>query len=263
MNGLPYYKRYPRDFMEGTIGMPFELKGAYALVLDLIYMQGGRLPDDARYIAGLLGCSTKAWTGYRAQLIERGKIVAVEGSLRNNRADVELETLAKLSRTQSEKRKGKRKTKDLQEPQFDHTESEPDIRERTTSSHGSAPAARPPAKFRIPADWRPSDVGLAYAREAGLPDDLIREEMAGFVVYWTDRRDRDASKSPQGWELTWRNRVRDVAGRLPRKPPTPPNGPRSRNDERLAAWFDAARSPREPGVAGGSDRDPPQALLRG
>ncbi|MFK5283859.1 DUF1376 domain-containing protein, partial [Lacticaseibacillus paracasei] len=56
MNGLPYYKAYPRDFIEGTIGMPFELKGAYRLLLDLIYMQGGRLPDDAKYISGLLGC---------------------------------------------------------------------------------------------------------------------------------------------------------------------------------------------------------------
>ncbi|MBC8717497.1 hypothetical protein [Ochrobactrum sp. Marseille-Q0166] len=42
-------KPYPRDFIEGTIGMSFELKAAYRLVLDLIYMQGGNLPDDARY----------------------------------------------------------------------------------------------------------------------------------------------------------------------------------------------------------------------
>ena len=63
MNGLPYYKAYPRDFIEGTVGMSFELKAAYRLVLDLVYMQGGDLPDNSRYIAGLLGCSCGCETG--------------------------------------------------------------------------------------------------------------------------------------------------------------------------------------------------------
>lgn len=74
MNGLPYYKAYPRDFIEGTIGMPFEIKCAYRVVLDLIYMQGGELPDDARYISGLLGCSVRKWKSIRSALIQAGKI---------------------------------------------------------------------------------------------------------------------------------------------------------------------------------------------
>ena len=42
--------------------MTFELKGAYRLVLDLIYMQDGQLPDDARYIwAACLGDATIAF----------------------------------------------------------------------------------------------------------------------------------------------------------------------------------------------------------
>lgn len=74
MNGLPYYKAYPRDFIEGTIGMPFEVKCAYRVVLDLIYMQGGDLPDDARYISGHLGCSIRKWKAIREALIARGEI---------------------------------------------------------------------------------------------------------------------------------------------------------------------------------------------
>lgn len=73
---LPYYKRFPRDFLEGTIGLSFEVKGAYAIVLDLIYMRDGRLPDDARYIAGQLGCSVRKWSAIRAALISAGKINA-------------------------------------------------------------------------------------------------------------------------------------------------------------------------------------------
>jgi uncharacterized protein YdaU (DUF1376 family) len=71
MNGLPYYKRFPRDLIDGTIGMPFEEKVTYAFILDLIYMHAGKLPDDARYISGLLGCSIRKWNGIRSALIER------------------------------------------------------------------------------------------------------------------------------------------------------------------------------------------------
>ena len=71
---LPYYKRYPRDFLEGTIGLSFEEKGAYAIVLDLIYMRDGGLPDDGRYIAGQLGCSVRMWSKIKTALIEKGKI---------------------------------------------------------------------------------------------------------------------------------------------------------------------------------------------
>lgn len=81
MNGLPYYKAYPRDFIEGTIGMSFELKGAYRLILDLIYMQGGRLPDDAKYVSGVLGCSARKWNALRNELIALGKIVVSAGHI--------------------------------------------------------------------------------------------------------------------------------------------------------------------------------------
>src|SRR6056297_3115140 len=103
VNGLPYYKAYPRDFVEGTIGMPFEIKCAYRVVLDLIYMQGGNLPDDARYISGLLGCSIRKWKSIRSELIGYGKLNVSGEFLTNKRAEKELETLAKLQENQREK----------------------------------------------------------------------------------------------------------------------------------------------------------------
>lgn len=130
MNGLPYYKAYPRDFIEGTIGMAFEVKGAYRLILDLIYMQGGNLPDDARYISGALGCSVKKWNGLREKLIEAGKIEVRGGYLGNHRADLELEILAKLQDQQREIRSRPNKIKMMQSPQIHQSEpeaeSEPD-----------------------------------------------------------------------------------------------------------------------------------------
>lgn len=126
MNGLPYYKAYPRDFIEGTIGMDFELKGAYRLILDLIYMQGGNLPDDARYISGLLGCTIKKWNNIRAKLVELGKIEVRGEFLANYRADKELETLGKLSEKQRQNRANPNKNRELQSPRFDHTEPDTD-----------------------------------------------------------------------------------------------------------------------------------------
>ena len=60
-NRQSYYRAYPRDFFEGTIGMRLELKAAYRLVIDLIHMTGGQLPDEPRYIAAHLGCSVRKW----------------------------------------------------------------------------------------------------------------------------------------------------------------------------------------------------------
>ena len=74
MNALPYYKRYPRDLIEGTAGMPFEEKAAYAFVLDLIYLHSAYLPDDPRFIAGHLGVSVRKWNAIRGSLIARGKL---------------------------------------------------------------------------------------------------------------------------------------------------------------------------------------------
>lgn len=129
MNGLPYYKAYPRDFIEGTVGMSFELKATYRLLLDLIYMRAGGLPDDARYISGILGCSVRAWNKHRSKLIEAGKIKIENGIISNFRADKEIETLGKFQEKQRENRSRPNKNNGLQSPRFDHSRvqiTEPD-----------------------------------------------------------------------------------------------------------------------------------------
>ena len=130
MNGLPYYKRYPRDFIEGTLRMSFELKGADAIILDLIYMQVGELPDDARYISGLLGVSVRKWNSLRNQLVELDKIQVTGELLTNYRAIIELESLSKYQDKQAENASGPRKNnalaKPAHKPKPSHTEPEPD-----------------------------------------------------------------------------------------------------------------------------------------
>lgn len=118
MNGLPYYKAFPRDFIEGTIGMPGEMKCAYRLLLDLIYIQGGDLPDDPHYIGGNLGYSTRKWRKIRQFLIDAGKIEIKGEFITNPRVALEVEKTAKYQRAQSQnassdrnKNKGEEKPK--------------------------------------------------------------------------------------------------------------------------------------------------------
>lgn len=83
MNGLPYYRRYPRDFIEGTVGMPFELKAIYSMTLDLIATQDGKLIDNPRYIAGMLGVSVRRWKSARDRLVE-SKWLSIEDGVISN-----------------------------------------------------------------------------------------------------------------------------------------------------------------------------------
>lgn len=128
---LPYYPRYPRDFLEGTVGLGFELKAAYGLLLDLIYMKDGRLPDVEKFIAGHLEVSVRRWNGFRAELIRLGKIEITDGFIRNYRSDKETETSRKYQNKQRENRSNPNKNKELQTPQEpprgNQSESQSDI----------------------------------------------------------------------------------------------------------------------------------------
>jgi uncharacterized protein YdaU (DUF1376 family) len=200
-NGLPYYKAYPRDFIEGTIGMPFEVKCAYRVILDLIYMQGGNLPDDARYISGLLGCSMRKWTSIREALVGMGKLVASEGSLSNYRADKEIETLSKLQDIQRENASGPRKNKDLQKPPL--RQPEPDTEEEKREAKASPKKTR---GSRLSADWfLPVEWGQ-WAMAEGMGRDQIRAEADRFKDYWLARAGPESVK--MDWQATWRNWIR-------------------------------------------------------
>jgi len=130
MNGLPYYKAYPRDFLDGTAGMDFEVKGAYRLLLDLIYMHGGRLVDEPRFIAGHLGCSVKKWNSLRTAILATGKISVSGGYLGNLRADKELDSLKSFHDKQRENGSQPKRNKALAQataqPKANHTEPEPE-----------------------------------------------------------------------------------------------------------------------------------------
>jgi len=107
MSGRPWYKRYGADFISGTLGLSLEEKGAYSIILDLMYDRGGGIPDDARYIAGVCGCSVRKWNSIREKLLAGGKITISGGLISNSRAEKEIENAAKNADERAESgRKG-------------------------------------------------------------------------------------------------------------------------------------------------------------
>lgn len=115
---LPYYPRYTKNFLEATAGWPLELKGAYGVLLDLIYHHGGELPDDPHFIAGNLGCSVRKWNLLRDQLLAKGKIISRLsrdnlGIITNKRADKEAEKLRKYEEKQRQNGSKAHENKDI------------------------------------------------------------------------------------------------------------------------------------------------------
>ena len=230
MNGLPYYKAYPRDFIDGTAGWPFELKAAYRLVLDIIYLQGGRLPDDPRYISGLLGCSVKKWKSLRADLIERGKLCVYGEFLGNDRADKELETLGKYQDKQRENATRPNKNKGLEKPRPSHTDTDTDteVKEEPIGSSKKSPAKpRRKPEVDLPHGWVPSIKNIEDAQKAGLSPEEIDNEADQFRDYHVSKQNRF-----RDWDAAWRTWVRNSikfgrSGRMAGRPKPGYGGQRS------------------------------------
>jgi uncharacterized protein YdaU (DUF1376 family) len=101
--GHRWHAREHKAALDGMLGLSLEERGAFNTVLDLIYDRGGPVPDDARWLAGWMGCSVKKWLILRERLVALGKLyVTPEGALSNGRAEIELERAAAARRTVAE-----------------------------------------------------------------------------------------------------------------------------------------------------------------
>jgi uncharacterized protein YdaU (DUF1376 family) len=200
---LPYYKRFPRDFLDGTIGLCLETKGAYAIVLDLIYMRDGRLADDARYIAGQLGCSVRKWTAIRKELLAAGKIQCANGIISNFRADYLTEESRKYQDNQREIAGLPRKNNTLRQPKPSQSESEPELKkEKVTPS--------PKKGSRLPPDWKPSEADLNFTVSQNMTAEETKHEADQFRDFWISKPGAGGCKLD--WSATWRTWCRNRRG---------------------------------------------------
>lgn len=226
---LPYYPMYPRDFHEGTLRMSLELKGAYIMLLNLIYTRNGPVDDEDGYLARYVGCSIRKWQKLRLEMIGLGKIVVENGLIRNSRADEELLKRRSYQDQQRENRSRPNKINDEETPPKTtrakpEPESEP-IEEKeeaiASSKKPDAKGSRLPPDWELPDDWLTDASGLAFKANQPTNPQEIRNEADKFRDYWTAKP--GAAGRKLDWRGTWRNWFRSYLDRRPK----PRNAPGS------------------------------------
>lgn len=94
--GRPWYHAYPADFFTATQGWPLEMKGPYRLIIDLLNERDRPIPDDAKFMAGILGCSPQRWRKVRDFLIDHRKLVPTQDGQHLTNPRFERERAARL-----------------------------------------------------------------------------------------------------------------------------------------------------------------------
>ena len=88
---LPWFKFFPDDFLKGVRGLSLEERGAYMTVLAMMYDRGGAIPDDERWICGVLGTDVRVWRRLKDRLSRLGKIIPdADGTIANRRVLAEV-----------------------------------------------------------------------------------------------------------------------------------------------------------------------------
>lgn len=110
-----WYKRKPAKFIGGVVGLGPDVIGAYTIVLDLIYQADGPIANDARWIGGILGCSSRKAAALIQTLVERGKLtIEADGKLSNETAQEVIEERVNTHRERSESgAKGGRNSREM------------------------------------------------------------------------------------------------------------------------------------------------------
>ena len=181
--GLEYYKAYPRDFFDGTLGMSGPLRGFYRMVIDLIYMHDGFLLNDWGHISGHTSFGKTQCKRMMQQLVEADKI-QLSGKndefFTQKRAKNELKVSRKFQENQANKSAKRWKNNDLEDttgyagriPPQDHKTT----RQRPAVSNARADFAplfggqekkRPPPKKKVDAAFN------RMAGSGGVSDDAV------------------------------------------------------------------------------------------
>src|SRR5262245_21678605 len=59
--------------------MSLEDIGAYAVILDHLYLYSRPLRNNDRYLAGLLRCDVRKWYSIKKRLLDAGKLIEIAG----------------------------------------------------------------------------------------------------------------------------------------------------------------------------------------
>lgn len=265
---MPWYRRYHQKALKVMIRFTLEQRGAYNTAIDLIVSYNGPIPDDERWLSGVMNCSIRKWRILRSELLAMGALKAADHEdgpyLMDTGAILEVGTYAsgrplKLAsgrarpRLSAENEPGSNEINGLE---GDYRDREGDIDKKNPpptlkGGHPLTPsAAEPPNGIRgepaksikaqtyLPETWTVSEALYVFALEQGFERSEVDHVAAEYRDYWRSRRDAHARKAD--WDAVFRNRIRDLAraGRPGRGAPADPGraDPGSRRD----AWARAA-----------------------
>lgn len=219
MSKAPSMPMYWDAYLADTTHLTTEEHGAYLLLLAAMWRRDGRVPDNDKDNARILGLTPAKWRKIKARFVstisgfhvENGEITQkkLRKTWENTQENIEKNRTngAKGGRPKSKETKDLAKANGFVSVNPNETIPEPEPEPEPIEYPPSSP---PPPKARLPENWVPTETMINHARSQQISDADIMEIANDFQIYWTDRRDKTASKSERGWEQTWRNRIRDI-----------------------------------------------------
>lgn len=229
-----WYKREPKKFIRGVIGMGPDLIGAYAVILDLIYEDEDSCPNDPAWLAGILGCNARKARALIDGLVTRGKLhVNDRGRLVNEKATEVLDARKTVRRKAADNGEtGGRRSGEVRGAGNENRDlfeaDKKKNREEKNRKKDPAPKAQGRAvKASIPDDF-PHPAAKAAAvlhwQKKGRPDlaAAVEDQAAQF-------RDHHAARGGKmlDWDAAWRTWIRNALEftRPPRSAPAPVSAP--------------------------------------
>lgn len=235
---LPWHARNHQDALDGMLMLTLEERGAYNTCLDLIYSRRGPIPDDPRWLSGWMGVSVRRWAKIRASLLVKRKLYEISfngvPSLMNQRAANELENQSERSRNLSESgAKGGRKSAETRKnsKENNHAGQAPleasvklktetytvqnptDVPDGTSPLPETTPTRAKSTGTYLSESWVVSEALYEFGQvKCAMSLQEIDDAADEFRDYWRSRRDARARHAD--WDATFRNRLREVAGRL-------------------------------------------------
>jgi uncharacterized protein YdaU (DUF1376 family) len=216
---LPWFKFFPRDFLDGVRGMTLEERGAYFTLLALMYDREGAIPEDERWLCGNLDCDPRVWRRLRDRLSRLGKIIPdVNGTISNARAIEEITSalstaqLRRKSAVAGGYQSGKMRRLSLKDNDKNEASGEANA-EQSTEREYRTPLSPPKGAergHRLSEDWAPDDALRSYAADLGLTPSETEAAASDFSAYWRGRTDRTARKTAGGWRQAFQNRLRAI-----------------------------------------------------
>ena len=233
----PFMQLYVADYLGDTRHLTTEQHGAYLLLLMTMWRSEGRLPNDAKKLARITGCTASRWARISDDVLA---FFEVDGDdLTNKRLMLELEKASEKSiqRAVSGSKGGKAKALKTNKPSVakatgllcHSSEPEPDTKEATAPFVAATKSPRP-AK-RCPDGWLPSTDDVEVGESKGLSPGDIVEELAKF-------KDHTFGTARSDWSATFRNWLREAARRS--RPRTPNARLPNTRAEARSVWSDIA-----------------------